>query len=130
MANALSGSDSQASTPVHAPACTTTSGRTVVMACMTASRSETSRSARGNATTSSSTKEWMRSRPSCPPAPVTRTFTACSRRLERFPPPPVLPVPVDRLLQRLVERALLAPAEGGDLRYVDGVATVVALAVL
>src|SRR5690606_16712452 len=113
---------------------TTTSGRTLVIAWYTWSRSATSRSAWVAATTSSPcAAQWAcRSRPSWPPAPVTRTFTAPSQPgplLERAPPPLVVAVPLDRRQERLVEGVLLAPAEGGHLVDVHRVAAVVAGAV-
>ncbi len=49
---------------------------------------------------------------------------------ERPPPPLVVAVPGDRLLERLVERTLLPPPEVGDLGDVDRVAAVVAEPVL
>src|SRR2546427_8176683 len=45
--------------------------------------------------------------------------------LERFPPPAVVAIPRDRLLECFIERSLLTPAERRHLGDVDRIATVV-----
>ena len=170
-AYARSGSASQASTAVQAAAWTTTSGRSPSTASSTAARSSTARArwsaadhllsraaarrpraragrsaARpaGTAPRAPST----RSRPSCPPAPVTRTLTGRSLtaaaagggpgRLDHRGPvhaagshhDAVVGVPAHRVGQALGEGDLRRPAELAlDLGGVEQVAPVVARAV-
>src|SRR5205823_4749907 len=129
---ARSGSPSQASTAVHAPRCTTTSGDVALVACNTTSRSVTSSAPWSAAITSSPHRSHSStsSRPTWPPAPVTKILIGSSWMLQRSPPPLVAPVPVHGLLECFVERAPLPPTQLGDLGDVDGVAPIVTEAVL
>src|SRR5579875_365478 len=138
---ARSGSASHASTSVHAPAWTTTAGRSASRAPSTAVRSSTASAAWSAATTSrplgtsgapgprsarrrppSGTEPpsaATRSRPSWPPAPVTRTLTpALGRRRpgslgHRGPPREGLP---PRSVRLVPPHGLLQPGHEGDLR--------------
>ena len=132
MRKARSGSRSQASTAVHAPALSDDVGRGAGDRLVAPSRGRRGRaSARSHAMTSSPASVQVRTRswPSWPPAPVIEDAHQPAR-LQRAPPPLVGAVPVDGGLERLVERALLRPPERGDLGDVDRVAAVVAEAVL
>src|SRR5262245_2037408 len=98
----------------------------------TAPRSVTSSVAWSTAVTSWSAKASTSSWPSCPPAPVTRPRrTATSGAvLQGLPPPGVVAVPGDRVLERLAELALRRPPERRHLVDRDRVAAVVPEAVL
>src|SRR5437899_9508490 len=88
------------------------------------SRSVTSSRARLGATTSCPWRAATRSWPSWPPPPVIR-IRMCSPGLQRLPPPPVLPVPLDRRRQRLVEVVGRGPSQTTHLGDVERVAPVV-----
>src|SRR6516164_1750006 len=76
----------------------------------------------------------MSSVPSWPLAPVTRILICCSPvldpRPQGLPPPLVVDVPPDGLVERLLEGHLGRPAELGDLPRRDRIAAIVTQAVL
>src|SRR5262245_7158465 len=142
---------SASSTAVQAAQFTTTAGRWPEMAASTASRSVMSRAVRSRATVLAavSPSSRVRSTPSMPAAPVTSQPSVISRRrptrspealdvasqqrgarLQRLPPRAVGLIPGDRLGQPGLERLdRPVPELGADLRTVDRVAPVVALAI-
>src|SRR5438477_10625181 len=133
---ARSGSDSHASTAVMAAQCTIASGWVAPIAPSTASRSPTSSAARSRPMTSCGCSASTTSRPTMPPAPVTRTRNARSlprgglvdRRplQQRFPPVAILRIPLDGLAQARLEADLRFPTElGPDLRGVEQVSPIV-----
>ncbi len=126
-----------ASTAVKAAPCTTRSGRQVVIAPSTTSRSV--RSCSGRSRPSTSWWGWVLSSasssvPSCPADPVTRIRIRASpvphTGEQRFPPLAAVPVERDGLLEAVSERGPRRPTERRHLLRGDRVAAVVAEAVL